>query len=374
MQVPFSKSDQQHVEMLPELLAASEAVFRSGQFTLGEPVERFEQQFADYHGRRFAVGVNSGTDALWLSLRALNIGPGDEVITSSNTFITSVSSIAMVGATPVLVDIGDDDNLDVNVIEQAITPKTKAIMPVHWMGRPCNMDKIVALAEKHNLHIIEDCAQAIAARFNGKLVGTFGIAGCYSLHPYKTLNACGDAGIIITDDQDFYERLRMIRQNGLSPTGVCHRWSNNSRLDPLQAAILQVKFKRLKQWTERRIQIAEYYHQQLKEVAEITLPTIHDDRYAAVYHTFIVKAQKRDALRQYLDSKGIVTRIHYGTPIHQQPAAQGCVRTVPNGLPRLEAVSTQVLSLPIYPELSLEELDYVVKHVHEFYCSIKEKV
>lgn len=369
MNIAFSALNKQHEMLLPELMRSVERVLKDSAFILGKDVSDFEQRFAAFHQRKYAIGVNSGTDALMIPMRAMGIGPGDEVITTANTFITTVSSIALVGAKPVMVDVGDDDNIDVTQIERHITDKTKAILPVHWTGRPCQMDKIVALANKYQLKIIEDCAQAISARFNKQLVGTFGEAGSFSLHPFKTLNACGDAGIIITDDEKLMDTMLALRQNGLSRTGVCERWSNNSRLDTMQAAILNVKFNHFEAWTQKRIQIAYAYDECLDGIPEIQRPKLHDDKIFSVFHTYIIHAQRRDELQTYLKTKGIETRIHYQVPIHKQPVAQKTLGYTESSFPQMEYIAKHALSLPIYPELSQQEIDYVVKTIQSFYLN-----
>ncbi len=375
MYIPFSGLKLQSIALWPEVAPALESVFKSGHFILGEPVLAFEKRFAQHHHRKFAISVNSGTDALCLSLRALDIGPGDEVITSCNTFITTISSIALTGAMPVLVDIQKDDNIDVEQIEASITRKTKAIMPVHWTGRPCHMDRICALAQQYNLPIIEDAAQAIGARYKGQLAGTFGILGCFSLHPGKTLNAAGDAGIIISDNTELAQKIRALRNNGLSEQGRCHAWSNNSRLDNMQAAILNIKYEYLEQWTQERIAIAAYYSEQLSGIEGITLPVVHHDDYDAVFHTYIIKIQDRDALKQYLYHHGIETHIHYSPPIYEQPIG---IQTFPDGskrFPVMSRVSKQVLSLPIYPELETAQQHYIVTKIKDYYAtSLTQKV
>ena len=367
MHIPFSMLDKQHTDLLPEILPVVENVFRTGHFVLGNPVKAFEKKFADLHDISFSIGVNSGTDALILALRALNIGEGDEVITTANTFITTVSSIALVGATPVLVDVGPDDNIDINQIEKHITARTKAILPVHWTGRPCDMEYICELAKKHNLDIIEDCAQAILAKYKGKIVGTFGKVACFSLHPYKTLNACGDAGIIITDDALLADKIRALRQNGLSHDGACHYWSNNSRLDTIQAAILEIKLKYFEEWTKRRIEIAAHYSEQLKDLQQIIAPAPSDNKYHSVFHTYIIKAEKRDVLKAYLQDQGIETRIHYQVPIYKQPIAIKTLQCNPKDFPNMEKISMHALSLPIYPELDLEKQNYIIEKIRAFY-------
>lgn len=367
MRIPFAALDKQHAALLPEILPVIENIFRIGQFILGKPVIDFEKKFADYHQIAFAIGVNSGTDALILSLRALGIGVGDEVITTANTFITTVSSIALVGASPILVDVGADDNIDVMQIEKHITPRTKAILPIHWTGRPCDMEIICQLAKKYNLHLIEDCAQAVSAKYNGRLVGTFGKVGCFSLHPFKTLNACGDGGIVITHDAALAEKIRILRQNGLTSEGISEVWSNNSRLDTMQAAILNIKFKYFEKWTQRRIAVAAYYSQQLKDVAEISLPAAPSEKYHAVFHTYIIKVEKRDQLKDYLQSQGIETRIHYQVPVYRQPIAIKTLNCKPANFPAMERVSQQALSLPIYPELDVKQQDYIIEKIKTFY-------
>ncbi|MDP3706008.1 MAG: DegT/DnrJ/EryC1/StrS family aminotransferase [Legionellaceae bacterium] len=365
--IPYLPLNKQYTDIIPEILIALEDVLKTGVFTLGDHLREFENTFAAFHRKKYAIGLNSGTDALMLSLKALDIGEGDEVITTANSFVTSVSSIALVGAKPILIDIGDDDNLDVEQIERHITAKTKAILPVHWTGRPCNMERICDIAEKHGLKIVEDCAQAISAKYKNQLVGTFGDAGCFSLHPFKTLNACGDAGVVVTDDANLAEKLRILRHNGLTMDGVCHVWSNNSRLDSMQASILNVKFKYFEDWTRSRIQIAAYYDEHLRDLDQIVLPKSLCDDYHSVYHTYIIKAQNRDELQNYLSSQGIETKIHYKVPIHQQPIARTHLKYVPGSLPNVERISSQVLSLPIYPELGDDEKEYIVEHVKKFY-------
>ena len=369
MNISFSALGKQHERLLPELLLAVERVLKDGSFVLGKDVEQFEQRFAAFHNRKYAIGVNSGTDALMIPMRAMGIGAGDEVITTANTFITTVSSIALVGAKPVMVDAGEDDNIDVSQIEKHITAKTKAILPVHWTGRPCHMNKIVELANKYQLKIIEDCAQAISARYNNQLVGTFGEVGSFSLHPFKTLNACGDAGIIVTDDEKLMESMLALRQNGLSKTGVCEHWSNNSRLDTMQAAILNVKFDHFEDWTKKRIQIAYAYDEGLNGIGDIKRPKLHDDTTVSVFHTYIIHAERRDELQKYLKNKGIETRIHYQVPIHKQPVAIKTLGYNESSFPKMEYISKHALSLPIYPELSQQEQDDIVKTIQSFYLN-----
>ena len=296
---------------------------------------------------------------------ALNIGPGDEVITVSNSFITSASSIAFVGAKPVFVDVGEDYNINPANIEEKITPDTKAILPVHLTGRPADMDAISEIAKRHNLFIIEDCAQAVCAEYKGKQVGSFGDTGCFSLHPLKTLNACGDSGVLTTNSEELYKSLNILRNNGLKSRDECIYWSFNSRLDNIQAAILLVKLKYLKQWTDGRIENAAFYREKLKDHPNIRIPV--DRSYEkAVYHTFVIQAEKRDELKEKFIQSGIGTNIHYPIPIHlQKPAQELGYRR--GDFPVTEEQAEKILSLPVYPELTRNELEYIVERLYISY-------
>ncbi|MCK4967242.1 DegT/DnrJ/EryC1/StrS family aminotransferase, partial [bacterium] len=321
MKIPYVNIAAQHAQIKEEILNSVSKVISSGQFVLGNEVNEFERRFAEMCGARFALGVNSGTDAIILALMALSIGPGDEVITVPNSFITSASAVAFVGAKPVFVDVGEDYNINPADIEEKITPNTKAILPVHLTGRPADMDAILEIAKRHGLFIIEDCAQAVCAEYKGKQVGTFGDVGCFSLHPLKTLNACGDGGVLTTNSDELYESLSILRNNGLKSRDECKYWSFNSRLDNIQAAILLIKLKYLEKWTEKRRENARFYQEKLKEHPHIQIPV--DKLYEkAVYHTFVVQAEQRDRLKEKLEQSGIGTSIHYPVPIHLQKPAR----------------------------------------------------
>lgn len=363
--VPYINLSAQHSSLKAELLDAIGNVIDSGQFILGEEVQRFEQRFAELCGVHFAVAVNSGTDALILALRALGIGEADEVITAPNSFIASTSCIALVGAKPVFVDVRDDYNIDPNLIEDAITTKTKAILPVHLTGHPADMYPLMEIAKKHDLYIVEDCAQAILAEYGKQRVGSFGEMGCFSLHPLKTLNACGDGGIITTNDEILYEKLKIFRNLGLRTRDDCVTWSINSRLDTMQAALLLVKMKYLHEWTERRRANAKFYQDTLRGIAGFKVP-MDKDYEKGVYHTFVVQAERRDELKQYLDDHGVGTSIHYPVPIHLHEAASSLGYGLGN-FPVTELQAQKILSLPIYPELSQADLDYVVTLIQTFY-------
>ena len=370
MIVPYVNLVAQHALIKDELLAAVAAVIDHGQFVLGPDVEKFERRFAQMCGVEFAVGVNSGTDALILALKALGVGPGDEVITVPNSFVASASCIALVGAQPVFVDVGDDYNMDPALIEGAVTPRTKAILPVHLTGRPANMDPIMKVARRHNLYVIEDCAQAVNARYKEQPVGSFGNVGCFSLHPLKTLNALGDGGVLTTNDPAIYKEFTILRNHGLLNRDECQEWSYNSRLDTLQAAMLLVKMGYLDRWTQARRDNARFYQDALAGINQVRAP--EDQPYElAVYHTFVVRAQSRDGLRDYLKDRGVATAVHYPIPIHLQPAAAECVRAR-YSFPVTERQATEIVSLPVYPELKPEQLEYVAQCVRGFYAEVGE--
>jgi len=365
MKVPYVDLGAQHAPIKEELLSAVGRVLDRGRFILGEEVREFESRFAELCGVQYAAGLNSGTDALILALKGLGIGPGDEVITVANSFISSVSSIVCVGAKPVFTDVGEDYLIDPNLIEKAITPKTKALLPVHLTGVPANMDAIMAIAQKHKLIVIEDCAQAVTAEYHGQKVGSFGDVGCFSLHPLKTLNACGDGGIMVTNNKSLYENILALRDNGLHQHDDCIVWSNNSRLDTLQAAMLLVKLDYLDQWTEERRATARFYQEHLKGIPEVQLP-LEEEGVRAVYHTFIIQAERRNELHSFLAEQGVTTKIHYDPPIHLEPVARELGYGM-GSLPVTERQAAKVLSLPVSGQLSKEMLEYTVNCIHNFY-------
>ncbi len=363
--IPYTNLSQQHAAIKDRLLKAVERVFDHGRFIFGPEVEEFELRFAQFCKTKYAVGVGNGTDAIILALKAISVGPGDEVITVANTFVSTVSSIVAVGAKPVFVDVQDDYNIDPRLIEKAITKRTKALLPVHLTGRPADMDSIMSIARKHGLKVIEDCAQAVGAEYKGQKVGAFGDIGCFSLHPLKTLNACGDGGVIVTNESQAYQRVKILRDNGMKNRSECVVWSSNSRLDTIQAAFLLVKLDYLEQWTEKRIENAKFYQKEFSKLNFIRFP-VDRSHEKSVYHTFVIQADQRDTLREYLAEKGIGTKIHYPIPVHLQLAAQdmGYKR---GDLPVTEKQSQSILSLPVYPELSHENMEYIVRSVEEFH-------
>jgi len=363
--IPYVNIAAQHALIKDELLAAIGKVIDHGRFILGDEVTEFERRFAELCNVCYAVGLNSGTDALVLALKALGIGPGDEVITVPNSFVASASCIALVGARPVFVDVRDDYNIDPDLIEKAVTPHTRAILPVHLTGRPAEMESILGVARAHKLHVIEDCAQAAIAEYKGKRVGSFGKIGCFSLHPLKTLSACGDGGVLTTDDAGMAEQFKILRNIGLKTRDNCVLWSGNSRLDTIQAAVLLVKLNYLEAWTVKRRANARFYQENLAGLPQVQVPS--DKPYErAVYHTLVIQADRRDELQAHLSRLSIGTAIHYSVPIHLHKAALE-LGYRPGSFPMTERQAQRILSLPVYPELGEAELNYVVDGIRSFY-------
>lgn len=364
MKVPYINLALQHQNIKQELLAAVENVLVSGQFILGEEVKKFEQSFAKIAGAKYAIGVDNGTDALVLALKALGIGKGDEVITAPNSYLASASCIGQVGATIVFADVREDFNLDPKKVERAITKRTKAVIAVHLTGRPADMGALVKICKKKKIHLIEDCAQAVSAEYNGQRVGSFGIINTFSLHPLKNLSAAGDGGVITTNSEKLYTWLTLARNHGLKNRDECDFWSMNSRLDNLQAAILNVKLKYFERWTERRREIAALYYSRL---SGLYLVVPHDKpNEKAVYHTFIIQAKLRDELQYFLAKNEIETKVHYPIPIHFQKAAKG-TGYKRGSFPVTENQVKSILSLPVYPELTNEQVNFVCDKITEFY-------
>ncbi len=364
MQVPYINLGLQNIALKEQLITEFWKVMESGQFIMGEALTNFEKSFTTLAQTKYALGMANGTDALFLSLKALGIGNGDEVITAPNSFLASASAIALIGAKPVFADVREDFNLDPEMVEKAISTKTKAIIVVHLTGRPAAMDELLAIAKKHNIHIVEDCAQAVGAEYKGKRVGSMGTTGCFSLHPLKNLAASGDGGVITTNDEKVYAYLLKARNHGLKNRDECEFWSYNSRLDNMQAALLNVKLKHIEKWTERRRAIAKLYYERLKDLKMI-LPYDKDFE-KAVYHTFIIQTDKRNELKEYLASQGVDTKIHYPVPIHLQEAAK-YLGYKKGDFPVTEKQTETILSLPVYPELTDEQVNYIADCIIEFY-------
>ncbi|MEN6428675.1 MAG: DegT/DnrJ/EryC1/StrS family aminotransferase [Phycisphaerales bacterium] len=336
-----------------EIREAIERVLRRGWFILGEESEGFEAEFAQYIGAKFAVGLNSGSDAILLALRALGIGDGDEVITPSHTFISTVDGIVRNGAKPVFVDIDPRTFcLDATRIEERITERTKAIMPVHLYGQPADMESIMAIAERHRLFVVEDSCQAHGALYKGRKVGGIGHVGCFSFYPTKNLGACGDGGMVTTNDEEIAKRLRLLRNYG-QPRKYHHVLVGiNSRLDEMQAAILRVKLRYLDEWNERRRKSASLYDELLSDAGVGTPVELPHVRH--VYHLYVIRAKDRDALERRLSQNGVQSQIHYPIPVHRQEAYTRIASGVE--LPATDQACGEILSLPMHPWLNPEDV------------------
>jgi dTDP-4-amino-4,6-dideoxygalactose transaminase len=361
--VKFVNLGKQYIKHREEILAKFDEISKQGAYILSEEVEEFEKNFAEYCDTRYAVSVGNGSDALFMCLLSLGIGQGDEVITVPNSFIATAWVIARTGARIVFVDVGDDMNIDPQLVEPAISEHTKAIIPVHLTGRVANMDAIQTIADKHNLFIIEDAAQATGAKYRGKRAGSFGICAGFSLHPLKNLHIHGDGGVITTDDQDLFEKLMKYRNHGLINRDECEFWGMNSRLDSIQAGIANIKLRYLDEWNGRFRQIANIYTEGLKDC--VIVPKIKDYE-EPIYHRYMIRCSGRDDLQRFLDGNGIETKINYPIPLHLQPAAAS-LGYKKGDFSVTEKMAGTILSLPIYPELENDKVYYVIEKIQQFF-------
>ncbi len=362
--IPFVDLKIQYESMRTEIDEAIRATIESSDFISGPAVRIFEEKFADLHGVRHAVGMGSGTDALNMAVMACNIGPGDEVITVPNTWISTAFAASFVGAKPVLVDIDPDTyQLNADELEKVITPRTKAIIPVHMFGHPAPMSQIMEIARAHNLRVIEDVAQSPLAEIDGEITGSIGDVGCYSFYPSKNLGCYGDGGAAITNDDEIAERLRVISDYGQSERFTHQCIGYNSRLDTLQAAVLLVKLKYLKKWTEKRRQVAEVYRKNLIDLP-IKLPTEAQNA-RAVYHLFVVQVEERDRCLAQLRDKGIMAQVHYPRPVHLQPCYEKLGYNK-GDFPNSERISENGLSLPFFPDMTEAQIGEVADVLGEF--------
>lgn len=361
MKVPFVNYPRQYNLMKEEIDNAINEVLEGGDFILRRHLEEFEKHIAEYVGVKHAIGVNSGTDALFLSLKAAGIKEGDEVITVAHTFVATLGAIVNCGAKPVLVDVGIDHNINPDLIEAAISPRTKAILPVHLNGYICNMGKIMEIADKYNLIVIEDAAQALGSSYKGKMAGSFGLTGCFSCYPAKVLGGYGDGGIVTTDNDEIANRIREMRDNGRTDDGGLNGYGYCSRLDNLQAAILDVKLKHLDENINRRNTINFLYCVGLRNTNALMFPISFDTK--EVYQNFPILVKNRDELKEYLSKRGIETLISWPIPLHKQPS----LNLDDFDLPVTERISREVLSLPMYPELTYGEVQYVIDTIRGFY-------
>lgn len=362
--IPLVDLATQSARIKQEVLSRIGRVIDKANYILGDEVAEFEQQFAQYCGSDYCVGVANGTDALHMALRALDIGPGDEVITAANSFAATALAIAYCGATPVLVDVCEDDfNIDPAMIEQAITPRTRAIIPVHLYGQPARMAEILEIAQRHNLKVIEDSAQGHGAESNGIRCGAFGDIACFSFYPGKNLGAFGDAGACVTADAQLAEKLRLLRNYGQVVKNRHDLLGFNCRLDTVQACVLLTKMQYIEEWTEQRRQVAQWYRQELQQ-SELLLPIERADT-RHVYHLYVVRHPQRDGLMKYLADRQIYCGVHYPHPLPTaQPFAQA--RTHPADVPVCAQLSTEILSLPMYPEMTRQHVATVAAAIAEF--------
>ncbi len=363
MEIKFNDFKKQYSFHKKEFNIAIKDVLDSGWYILGNKVSNFEKSFAEYIGCNYCIGVANGMEAIQIALLALNIGPGDEVITTSHTAVATVLAIKLSGAQPVFVDIDEYFCIDAKKIEEKINKKTKAIVPVHLYGQSVDIGKILNICKKYKIHLIEDCAQAHGATYKNKKVGSFGIINCFSFYPTKNLGAFGDGGAIITDDKKLYEKIIMLRNYGQKNRYEHEVVGLNSRLDEIQASILSIQLKYLENNNKKRRKIANIYYKNFKDIKEINLPKIRKNC-LPVFHLFVIKAKDRDGLSAYLKTKGIPTLIHYPIPVHKQK----CFKEFNDiELPVLEDSVKSILSLPIHPFLQKKEIEYVCKNIKNYY-------
>jgi dTDP-4-amino-4,6-dideoxygalactose transaminase len=364
LNIPLINLTLQHKELRDEINQAIQGVLDRGDFILGQDVVKLEEEFAAYCGTKYAIGVDNGVSALELSLRALGVGPGDEVIVPTHTFTASAAAITFSGAKPVFVDADPVTwNIDVTKIEDAITSHTKAIVPVHLYGLPADMQDVLMIAKKHNLVVVEDAAQAHGARYKGQRTGSMGNAAGFSFYPTKNLGACGDAGMVTTNDERVADSVRALRNCGQRQKNVHELAPFNHRLDSLQAAILRVKLHYLDQWLESRRKLAGMYNKLLVDSNVVTPVEPADCQH--VYHLYVICSQNRDALASYLKERGIGTAIHYPAPVHLQPFYSGAGYSK-GQFPVAEKLSQEILSLPMFPELTIEQVEMVAAEITGF--------
>ena len=359
--VPFLDLRVKDATLKDELLQAVDRVLTHGRILLGPEVDQFEDKVAGLCQRRYAVGVNSGTDALYFALRALDIGAGDEVITTSLSWIATANAITLCGATPVFVDITEDLTIDAELIEAAITPTTKAILPVHFTGKLCDMTRIARIAEEHGLYLIEDAAPSFGASYNGAKAGSFGHLGAFSMNPMKLLNAYGEAGAVVTDDEELRDRLVSLRYAGTVNKEDCHFPSPNGRIDTIQAAMMLVGLGRLDDKVSRRRANAKFYDEALVEA--VICPK-EPEGYFNVYYTYTIIAERRDDLKQHLEAKGIETKVQHPILMPYHTAYRDLPK--PN-IPVAEDLVQRILCIPAHEDLGTDEAEYVAASIREFY-------
>ncbi|MFH1856956.1 MAG: DegT/DnrJ/EryC1/StrS family aminotransferase [Candidatus Omnitrophota bacterium] len=364
MTIPFVDLKRQYISIKKEIDDAIQGIITNTSFIMGPDIKELEKEFAIVHQAKFGVGVSSGTSALFLALLALGIKEGDEVITVANTFIATAEAISQTGAKPVFVDILEDNyNIDPKKIKEKITKKTKAVIAVHLYGHPADMDAVNAVAKEYNLKVIEDAAQAHLAEYKNNPIGTLSDASCFSFFPGKNLGAYGDAGMVLTNNEELAKKIAVLRNHGRLEKYEHLMVGYNERLDTLQAAILRVKLKYLKEWTEKRRRNAALYNELLKDAQGIVTPRENDYAKSA-WHLYVIRSEKRDAIKEALQKNKIQSGIHYPIPLHLQPAYK-CLGYKEGDFPVSENYSLQILSLPMFPELTEQEITQVVEVVKQ---------
>ncbi len=363
MTIPLVDLKAQYQSIQPEIDAAMQRVVGNTTFILGQEVAEFEKNFASFCHAQYCVGTDSGTAALHLALLILGVQPGDEVITTTHTFIATTEVASVIGARPVFVDIDPRTyNLDPNLVERAITPRTRAIIPVHLYGQPAEMDPILDIARRHNVRVVEDAAQAHGAEYRGRRAGTLGDVACFSFYPSKNLGAYGDAGALVTNDAELAARARLLRNHGRTDKYAHQVIGYGYRLDALQAAILGAKLPHLEAWNARRRALAVRYDELLRD-SDVVTPYV-PPHITPVYHIYCVRSKTRDVLRERLKARGIETGIHYPIPLHLQPAYEGLGHRV-GDFPQAEGAASEILSLPLYPELTEGQVEQVVEAIRD---------
>ena len=364
--VPFIDPREHYRKIKTEIDFAITDTLAKGDLVLRQQLRNFEKNLAEFVGVKYAVGVNSCYHALHFSLIAAGVGPGDEVITVGHTFVATVSAIVHTGAKPVLVDVRDDYNMDSDKFEAAVTPQTKAVIPVHLNGRLCDMDGVMAVAKKHGLAVIEDAAQALGATFRGKKAGSFGLAGCFSFYPFKSLGGIGDGGAVTTDDPEVARFASLVRFNGEDrQTGEFHYHGYTALLDNVQASVLDVKLRHLPKWIEHRRKIAGLYREGLEGIEGLNLPHFSGDQYFDSYQNYVIRTQYRDELRQYLKNHGVETLVHWAKPMWEHKG----LALVDPGLPETESICREVISLPMSAETTSEHVEITVGCIRDFFAS-----
>jgi dTDP-4-amino-4,6-dideoxygalactose transaminase len=370
--VKYTGLYEQYKSLSSDIHKEYEKIFKNSSFILREHVKDFEEKISKNLKVKYTVGLNSGTDAIFMALAQLGLSKEDEVITTSHTYVAVVSAIIHVGAKPVFVDIQDDFNINPDLIEAKITKKTKAILPVHLNGRCCNMRKINKIAKKYNLKIIEDAAQAFGSQFNGKYAGSFGASAAFSLHPMKNLSVPGDGGFLTTDQKKIYQCVSLLRDHGRYRKNNINRevfksFGFNSRLDNIHAAVALIKLKKFKRWITQRRRIANTYHTNLKSIPEIKIPLFTNgiDKFYDTYNSYVIKTKKKDALKKFLLKNGIEVFSHIHTGIHREKYLKTKVGKW--YLPKTDKIEKEIISLPIYPELTKHKQDYIIKKIKQFF-------